>query len=812
MNVLHSHQQQQQQHYGRHHQIPSTQDSGALLEGEFDSQNRAIWLPTCMWALLAVTLLAVLGFGIATVVLSAKTAEKVGAAAASASAPVLPSGPAPACPAPAPVPPAPRPSAASTLAGACGLIPPAGQRINVDNLIQGAGVAGLYTAYRLVKNFGANPRATVIIDAANRFGGRVNDYCLDGDPQLPPSPSNPLQFCHGGGPLRLNDAHALGRGLANELGVELEWGMRPYIYHTDRDGEVSSIRPGTDRLGYPAYVSDPELPAPDYPNGICQHQPGDGNDVNWSDYAPIPVNGSRLDGFAALFWFVRAGQGDFSALTGNFGICPPNFTIDPRNYPDYGSYSRALVGESVDQYMRSWLRFRSLTSSDHDADHIVDWTRNELIVDGDGDFYPVGGWSAIVRGMVAYLQNAGVQFQLGDPVVCMNKGTTATGGLPTVATQSGKFYVAKKIFNSIPPMNMTGYIQGTIMDSLNQSPVFNSVESEKVVTMSIWWKRRWWEDIRPENAWLNKIYFTTYFGGECFNTFEIYTTPYLYKQNVTRGIYDDGQCVEMWEALIREGPTGTEKMKQLVVDGVNRHLVRSGFPNVQVSVNDIAFARPLLRWPAWHLARPDTPHGICDTEDWAVQPLSDTPLHMVGEAYGAINMGWCEAAWKTALRAIKRAYPSAATTATVNQLLAVKVCQSNEYVTWSNNLADIHSPHTRIPLATADAAFFAAGYTGAWTHWRPRCADPAIDGNSVDYGQWYNYYPSSCGKLTTSDPCHHTDLYTSWVPDYGTFAYGNSWAPYGADPNPGCAPVVPASVASVGGRFNGDPPAHGGGL
>jgi len=701
---------------------------------------------------------------------------------------------------PAPAPPAPAPATSSnTLAGACNIIPPSGQRINADNLVLGSGIAGMYTAYRLIKNFGQDPTKLWIVDKHNRFGGRINDYCLDGGDVQNPN-ANP-QMCHGGGPLRVNDAHALARGLATELGVELEWAMRPYIYHTDRDGEVDSIRPGTDRLGYPPVVSDPGVDP-----SICS------TDLNFTDFAVIPVNGSRLDGFAALFWFIRAGQGDFSALLGS-PVCPANLAIDPHNYPDYGSYSRALFGESVDQYMRSWLRFRSLTSPDHDADHLVDWTRQELIINGDGDFYPVGGWSQFIRKLTGYLQSAGVHFDLGDEVVCMNKGIAPTGYLPSVVTSSGKFFVAKQIFNSMPPLNMSD-IQGTIMDSLNGMEEFTSIEAEKVITMSVWWNRRWWEPMRPESAWLNKIYFTTYFGGECFNTFEIYTTPYLYKQNVTRGIYDDGQCVEMWEKLINEGPSGVLKMKKLLVEALNRHIAVSNF-TAQVgllSVSDIANVRPLIRFPAWHLSKPDTNPTTCDVEEWAVQPIIGTPMHMMGEAYAPQTMGWNEGVMKSAVRAIKKAYPGAATTTAANQLLAVKVCQSNEYATYSANLLDIHSNHTRIPMSTARSTFIAQGWGSVWAHWGARCADPSIDGGTVDDGQWYNYYPSSCGKLTSVDPCHHADLYTSWVPDYGIFSYGPSWVPYGADPNPGCGPVVPASVASASNNANNDPPAHGGGL
>lgn len=693
-------------------------------------------------------------------------------------------------------------SAAQQPSAGCSVIPPAGNKIDVDVLIQGAGIAGLYTAYRLVKNLNVPANKIAIVDKASRLGGRIFDVCLDGNSQLDQNnASNPLRECLGNGPLRVNDAHPFMRGLAAELGVKLEWAYRPWKYQEARGGFVNSIRPGTG-VFYRNVTVPPESVCARSDDPLLFQSADWGFDSNALNFSNIASLGMRFDGFDALFWFIRQSGGDFARLLGFPNLCPVNTSIDPKNYPDFKSYSLAAIGNEADAFLRDWLRFRSLSSSNYDANNLLDFVREELLVSGDGDFYPVGGWSAYVRAMASYLRNAGVKFHLGEEVMCMSKGSASTQFLPVVATSGGKFFSAKKIFNSIPPLNMTD-ISGSLMDELRARPEFRSIEAVKTITISVWWNRRWWEPMREARWPLNKIYFVTYFGGECFNTFETYTTEYLYNQNATRAVYDDGQCVLMWEKLIREGPAGVEKIKKMLVESINRFVTSAGFGDqVQISLADIRDVKPLIRFPAWHLTKPDTEPTVCDIEAWAVNPVPGQPLHLIGEAYGLQLAAWNEGVGKSVLRALRHAYPTPAANGTINSLLSASVCGSNEYATVLADENDPHSAHVSIPIIQAftndqlkknESKFF----QGMWHKWGARCGDKGQPGNDWELAEWYQYWPSSCGRLTSADPCHHSDLYSSWVPDYATPIMSFPWVPYGSDPV--CPPVVPASFAATAG-------------
>jgi hypothetical protein len=259
------------------------------------------------------------------------------------------------------------------------------------------------------------------------------------------------------------------------------------------------------------------------------------------------------------------------------------------------------------------------------------------------------------------LRASGVRVFTSEAAKCIDNndsGSVPTDYLYRVSTSQRSFYAKKKLLINIPPRPFRRNIKGKLGTSLSKQSEMNYILPNQVITVMAWWPERWWDqlvfdpsdpDISPYNA------FRIVTDGECVNRLEFPGNPYAKAQNVTRIVYDDGQCVPYWTKYIREGRL--TDMKQEIL-----RQVRSLLPSINIL--DMVGIHASVQPNAWHFLKPFSPHTNVQIKDWALAPLGDAsqPLCLIGEGFNLQRSGWSDGAVKSSLYCLKAHFPEIAST------------------------------------------------------------------------------------------------------------------------------------------------------
>jgi len=436
----------------------------------------------------------------------------------------------------------------------------------------------------------------------------------------------------------------------------------------------------------------------------------------------------------------------------------------PRDYANSVEMAKASMAdpnyfnglEDGFEFMKETDGFRS-DWSDWDAQYFHD-----LYTDGATDccnnFYVKGGFSRFTVLMTQYLQNQGVRIHTGDPVTCWS----GCNNRYVVSTAAGRTVQASFVINAIPPTEFVNSVYGNAAARIKAAPQFQAIKTVAAATAATWWPYNWWESLRLGTTNMLIIDSST----ECFNMIEFPVTPYLYQQNATRSVYDDGNCMDMWRDFIRTG--NYTLLQKTIVDGLRRAL-KPAFPNIHIP--EPLFTKLDIHDPAWHVVVPQQPTvTACDIMNWAANPLPNENICNVGEGYNPIRSSWTDAAVRSSLLCLKQHLH-------LNPLpfLSCTTCGSNEHGTAPDKLhyVDIHTT---------------AAVCGN------KCSAPSSDfcqnlypANQPDYCYSDFGYDPSCGSQTmcatiggyccgskrsgqssiNPKPARHTPGLTEWGPTRG---------------------------------------------
>lgn len=320
------------------------------------------------------------------------------------------------------------------------------------------------------------------------------------------------------------------------------------------------------------------------------------------------------------------------------------------SYPDFRSYIRSTVGASGFDFLHDMSRFRADFEYPLDARGYLDYLDEEWDVCCTAS-YPVGGMSEFIRGMQREATTDGARIFVSEPVRTIDSDPMGGYSITT-----GEHAVhADRVVIAVPPHALQ-FIEGDVVDRIRDRPEFQAIIGVEVVTITQWWDRTWWRDVRdpatPEShiwrAWTTE---------HCVNFVEMPLHAYGVDQMVTRSVYDDDlSCVNFWQETYRAG--GVAAIEAEVRRGLE-HLFDENGLTAPSSVDVPMPVRTHYQyWPdAWHWIRAGADVTNQQVFDWAAIPLGEgEQVAMVGEAYHPRRSGWSDGAYKSSINLLNTRY------------------------------------------------------------------------------------------------------------------------------------------------------------
>lgn len=305
------------------------------------------------------------------------------------------------------------------------------------------------------------------------------------------------------------------------------------------------------------------------------------------------------------------------------------------NYPDFRSYVRDTIGTQGYQFLADVFRFRADFQATLSAPGYLEYLDEEWDVCCTPS-YPVGGMSEFPKRMATAAQINGAKIFLGEAVSRISK---AGGNAPYSIVTSQHRVRAKHVVIAVPKEGMR-HITGNIAEAIKAQQQFKDLVGIKVVTIAQRWPNAWWQ----QSGYAGKNIFRAWTTESCVNFIEIPTADYTGQQLVTRSVYnDDPNCVQFWENTAK---LGTDKVEAEIQRGL-----ATMFPNAQIPapLNTVVHV-----WPAaWYWLGGGSQFSNADITHWAVKPLANESVSLVGESYNPQRSGWSDGAYKSSLNTLQ---------------------------------------------------------------------------------------------------------------------------------------------------------------
>ncbi|XP_055354015.1 uncharacterized protein LOC129599731 [Paramacrobiotus metropolitanus] len=322
-------------------------------------------------------------------------------------------------------------------------------------------------------------------------------------------------------------------------------------------------------------------------------------------------------------------------------------------FPDFRDLVRALVGTEGLAFLQGFTRFNTFFAQSHSPASMLDFLEWEYGWKDQRIFYTVGGMATFVQRLMDAVRSTSARVFHNQTIVQMDADVSFTLRSPTHT------FLADEVIASIDPFNLK-QVRGNVAAALVRSREFQSLLPHVVSTVTAWWPARWWERV-PINGTAGRL--TRYINHElCLNSMDIPVFPYGIAQNVSRVVYDDGQCLPLWRKLITNRTTPdaqdihlheTRNMSDPLVTAVMKYL-RAAFPGVKIPLPRKMLG--MLRENAWHYQRAGSPFNDLDIRRWSRAPLPGRKLALVGEAYNSRHAMWSEGALKTVMAVLAFQY------------------------------------------------------------------------------------------------------------------------------------------------------------
>ena len=458
--------------------------------------------------------------------------------------------------------------------------------IDCDVTILGAGFAGIYAAYQLANRSGAS---VCLIEKLDRFGGRI--YDVSGWPGGP---------IFGNGALRLIGSQITMLALATELGISLQ--------SEEQNSELLRVRgqffyreTGRDDINKMCHQVFPQL--------TCEY-PGYTNNTH-----------------QAMISIVK------ETYEANTSIADQYF--------DYPNLIASIFGDEGLEFIRESFRFVSFHTS-VSVHSILDYLYNEIYTTTNSHirYYPVGGMSQFINRMLDHANRSNVRIFSSQPVHEIYTQSSDGDTLFHIKTKNHLFK-ATSVLCAIDPIHLRD-VRGNIADSITEMPHFKMILPRSAAIVTVWWPERWWET-SPLYQNLSRVVS----HENCFSSMDIPTFPYGRDQNVTRAVYDDGVCLEMWQGLIESGDK--HALSKVVVTSLSNVFT-------DVKIPEPRALDGFFHHNAWHYQVANSKISNQEIFKWSLNPLAGKNFSLIGEAYNLKYATWCDGALKSTMSALTKLY------------------------------------------------------------------------------------------------------------------------------------------------------------
>lgn len=479
-------------------------------------------------------------------------------------------------------------------------------------LIAGAGVAGLYCAWRLIR--AGHPAAKLrIVEATDRVGGR-----LWSDP-LRAADSLPAEL----GGMFFNDQQPLVYGLCRDVFdlarapvtpvPDFAW-LRATRMTIKQFADPAvlpyRLRPDEQGLSYDALtLLAIERIAPD----LKQH---------W----PMNPNGTRADSLIYL----------------------QNLRFEGRLIADWGFWNllARVISNEAWQALRDVVSSYTLFGNWNGFDAIV-----SIVLEQAGTWYRlVHGYQQLPEALARDLRQVGVEITLGQTLTRIER--RSAGGLSLTLDQAGiqQHRQADRLILALPRFPIARLVQASPdLQGGSLEALLSAIDSVPACKIFLTFERPWWREV-PDGP--GQIKNDTY--GVSHTDLPMRQCYYLgMDPDDGRGLmmasYGDGTAVEFWRALGPDSGRG-QALKTELGQRARREIRR------QLSdMHGVDVPEPLegvfINWSqppfggAWHNWLPGWRSWQCARK--ILHPDPDWPIHVCGEAWSEAQ-GWTEGALRSA--------------------------------------------------------------------------------------------------------------------------------------------------------------------
>lgn len=463
-----------------------------------------------------------------------------------------------------------------------------GNVIRCEVAILGAGFAGTYAAYELAEQYG--PRLC-LIEQNERFGGRIYDVSAE--------PGGPV---FGVGALRVTSAQFTMLNLSQRLGMKLEV--------QESDVELLKVR---------------------------------------GEHFYRDITNKRSDSkkmCETVFRNLNCSLGnstetDMDLLALLVQTYLQNRTV-VSHYADFPTYIQSMFGDEGLAFIRESIRYNSPFTS-VSSQGILEFFINEFRDMGlDPErYYPAGGMSQYIIKMLDHAKRHNVKFHLNHTVHSIDYSDSDYRFI--ISTDKHKI-LAGRVLCAIDPYHFR-MLKGNVALKIQAAEEFNMIVPKQLAIVTAWWRERWWE---RSKFYRNLSRVVSH--ENCFNTMDIPTFPYGRDQNVTRAVYDDGACVELWKMFAQTFPEKKDLLKKTVVS------------SLQLLFTDIVVPEPwelhiYVHENAWHFQIPKSNLTNDQIFKWSHRPLPNNPkFSLIGEGYNLDFTAWCDGALKSTMHVLTKFY------------------------------------------------------------------------------------------------------------------------------------------------------------
>lgn len=298
-----------------------------------------------------------------------------------------------------------------------------------------------------------------------------------------------------------------------------------------------------------------------------------------------------------------------------------------KNFFDVRSFARTILMPEGFQFLHDVTRLRSEFIRPVDIEAFFAYYLEEAR-QGSVPSYPVGGMSQFINKMEDRAVLNGARIFLAEPVIRIEK--QEGGGAYQIITEH-RIAHAEHVVVATEAMALK-HIKGPITKAITKTAQFQDLMPIEVVVINQQWPSRWWIDSGYENKIINRAWTTEH----CLNFIEIPLDEYAAQQQVTRSVYsDDSACNEFWKNTYAQG--GIKAVEIEIYRGLKHLFPQASIPSPQNTIFHL--------WPsAWHWLRAGTDFSVEEIISWAVNPVPNERVSLVGESYFISRAGWIDGA------------------------------------------------------------------------------------------------------------------------------------------------------------------------